>query len=834
VSRRSDHVVPVRSRGSLEDVRSWVTEALPPLAHPINRKPAMFYPYLSETWELLFVVLRFDPKAFAQARLKGAGTEWEWRLGAAGERGAARRVPYALPWVLAWLADSADRRTLAIPEGEKCVEAIIAAGGIATCNPGGAGKWHNDYGSLLAGAHPAVAIVADQDRVPKTGGPPRGLDHAFQVRDSLARAGVAATIVRPPIGKDAADALAAGCTLDELYAELDPLAEVFDSASTASLAASNGSPAFAWEEPVPLRPGRSGPLPRFPIDALPAWQAEWAGAIAAEKGTNVDLPACLVLGLNAGALQRHVVVCPRPGYFESTSLYVIPAVPPGQGKTPVFKAAVYPVRTIELELATAWDQEQPEWKAAEELGEKRRRALAAKLSSEEGPVEAFAAELAELAPTPPPPRPRLMTADVTPEKLAELLGAHGRIVAASDEGAALFENLAGRYTSGSSSWDVFNQGHSGGPLRIDRSGFSEPITVDDAALTLVIATQPVVVLDLYGKTGAIDRGVLARPLFALPAPAWPTLATPEAPASIVNTYTVNMRRLWRRVPGLRLNEHELPDPVRLTFSPAARTIFEEWELTLRAHVRTRVEEGDMSAAVGWLAKLAGQTARIAACLHTAEHWTAGEPDPLRHELELEVDGETVTRAIAIARYFLEHAAALFGLAVESVPLRRSGAVLAWIARRPEPAAPFSTRDVHRALGRAGVKRDEFDRALTALAGHGYIRRIELARVQGASGRPLTSPRWEPHPGISELLEQPAHTLTLYTPADDSDIPTKRVAATLFDGFSSDVDSIPSADRRELGGGRKPHNQAKSGGSVGMSELSAKPDKKGAYWEPTGE
>jgi putative DNA primase/helicase len=227
--------VPSEQRGSIEDVRSWIVSRLPPLVHPRHGRPTTFYPYVDEHWTLLFVVLRFEPKAFAQARLSADGTAWTWRLE------SVRRVPYGLPWLNRWLADSDDQRTLALVEGEKDVEAIIAAGGIATCGAGGAGKWRDDYADALAGAYPEVAIVADQDRVAKAGAPPRGLAHAVQVRDSLARVGVSATIVRPPVGKDAADALGAGCSLDELYADRELLVDVFYPQPAATDSA-NGQP----------------------------------------------------------------------------------------------------------------------------------------------------------------------------------------------------------------------------------------------------------------------------------------------------------------------------------------------------------------------------------------------------------------------------------------------------------------------------------------------------------------------------------------------------------------------------------------------------------------
>ena len=50
-----------------------------------------------------------------------------------------------------------------VAEGEKDVHALEAAGGVATCNPGGAGKWRPEYGEYLAGIR-HVVIVADRDQ----------------------------------------------------------------------------------------------------------------------------------------------------------------------------------------------------------------------------------------------------------------------------------------------------------------------------------------------------------------------------------------------------------------------------------------------------------------------------------------------------------------------------------------------------------------------------------------------------------------------------------------------------------------------------------------------
>ena len=54
---------------------------------------------------------------------------------------------YRLPDVLE-AAARGDR--VFVCEGEKDVEAVRAAGGVATCNPGGAGNWRKEYTESLS------------------------------------------------------------------------------------------------------------------------------------------------------------------------------------------------------------------------------------------------------------------------------------------------------------------------------------------------------------------------------------------------------------------------------------------------------------------------------------------------------------------------------------------------------------------------------------------------------------------------------------------------------------------------------------------------------------
>jgi uncharacterized protein DUF3631 len=87
------------------------------------------YPYCDERGNLLFEVVRLQPKTFRQRRPNGAGG-WVWNTK------GIRQVPYRLPQLLAAPVD----QLIFIVEGEKDVDRLAEVGLLATCNPGGAAK----------------------------------------------------------------------------------------------------------------------------------------------------------------------------------------------------------------------------------------------------------------------------------------------------------------------------------------------------------------------------------------------------------------------------------------------------------------------------------------------------------------------------------------------------------------------------------------------------------------------------------------------------------------------------------------------------------------------
>jgi putative DNA primase/helicase len=146
------------------------TEVFRIIGREEERKPRIMaeYNYVDEKGELLYQVLRHDPKGFSQRRPDGAGG-WIWNLK------SVRRVPYHLPELL-------EAAIVFIAEGEKDVDVLREFGFSATCNSGGAGKWRPEFNQLFSGKE--VCILPDSD--------PAGWRHALDIARNLV--GIAAKV----------------------------------------------------------------------------------------------------------------------------------------------------------------------------------------------------------------------------------------------------------------------------------------------------------------------------------------------------------------------------------------------------------------------------------------------------------------------------------------------------------------------------------------------------------------------------------------------------------------------------------------------------------------
>lgn len=153
------------------------------------------YDYLDEGGLLVFRVLRFDPKGFSQRRPDGQGG-WIDNLD------GVRRIPYRLPEVIA-------AQQVLVVEGEKDVETARSLGFVATCNPGGAGKWRSEYSQFLAGKQ--VVVIPDNDEP--------GRKHVQQILLSL-HGKASLKLVKLPAGKDLSEWVELDGTREQLLEQI--------------------------------------------------------------------------------------------------------------------------------------------------------------------------------------------------------------------------------------------------------------------------------------------------------------------------------------------------------------------------------------------------------------------------------------------------------------------------------------------------------------------------------------------------------------------------------------------------------------------------------------
>jgi hypothetical protein len=195
----------LRIEGFLDDVSVRATRLAKPKPKPVAQQPGTVvatYDYVDERGDLLFQVVRYQPKSFRQRRADH--NTWIWNLD------GVRRVLYRLPDLIKAVANG---QVIYITEGEKDCDGIRDLGCAATTCSGGAKKWMPDYNDAMRGAD--VILLPDNDDA--------GREHAEQVAVSLS--GIAKRVRVLDIAKiwpecpekgDISDWIAASGTADKL------------------------------------------------------------------------------------------------------------------------------------------------------------------------------------------------------------------------------------------------------------------------------------------------------------------------------------------------------------------------------------------------------------------------------------------------------------------------------------------------------------------------------------------------------------------------------------------------------------------------------------------
>lgn len=176
-----DLVAKVKFGGDLNQAQEWLGDLLGLTPHmvtspnPVGNCGSHYeslladgyseirrYDYRDTAGMLLFQVIRLHhPEKSKQFLQQAANGNWRVR---------------GIPQVLYNLPKIANEPWVCVVEGEKDVETLIAWGIPATCNPGGAGKWRDEF----------TAVLADKDVILLLDNDPAGQTHGAIVSGALA------------------------------------------------------------------------------------------------------------------------------------------------------------------------------------------------------------------------------------------------------------------------------------------------------------------------------------------------------------------------------------------------------------------------------------------------------------------------------------------------------------------------------------------------------------------------------------------------------------------------------------------------------------------------
>lgn len=681
------------------------------------------YDYVDESGAILFQVVRYDPKDFRQRQPSGLGG-WTW-----GTKGV-RRVLYHLPELLA--ADPS--AWVFIPEGEKDVHNLADAGLVATTNPGGAGKWkHLSDDEALCGLK--VCILPDEGE--------KGAKHALDVASRLHGCAADVRIVRldglPPKG-DVSDWLQSH--------DASELIELADAASSFAPATSAivDPDSSAWEPPLSFDTFQ---LPSFPLNAFPdrlCAISEFCARATESYQVPADVTPLLVLAVGATALAKRIEIRIQPDWIEPANIFVAVAMESGERKSAIFREVFAPISRFERDEVERCEPiveqaameraivEHALKKAKKDAGESKNAVdrIAAK-----GRAEQLTRELRE---SPVLYAPRYTADDATVEAVTRLLFEQGgRIAILSPEGDA-FDLMAGRYSSkGVPNIGTYLKGHAGDTIRVDRVNKDRPPEhIPSPALTIGLAIQPDVLRGLAENKGFRGRGLLARFLFSLPSSrvGRRELHPRSIPADVSKRYAALVHAVMRF--GHPSGEVDTSLQTVAVGQAAAARLDQ-----FRGDVEVAMKDGGHLATIrDWALKLPGAVCRVAGILHGFIHAPTGDPDA--HP----INEETMTGAISVGKYFIEHALAAFNLMSDDPAVAGARRLIKWI--REEQLTDFSRRDAYNRIRTAGAKVWVVDAPLELLVEHTYVRERATDR-DGPGRKPSATYIVNPH-----LLEQNPH------------------------------------------------------------------------------
>jgi len=474
-------------------------------------------------------------------------------------------------------------------------------------------------------------------------------------------------------------------------------------------------------EPVSL--DIQSPL-KLPKEIFTGWFGDMIASVSKATETPLELTALLGLSVIAIACQRKFVVELEQNYQEPLNIWTVVALESGNRKTAVLQAMSKPLMEWEREAIDQVSAEIVKKEAERKNQEAQINSLRSTYAKNNGEdTDSLGREIVQLETTLPeiPSIPRLWAQDITPEKLGQLMADNDeKMSVLSDEGG-IFDILAGRYSGGIPNLDLFLQSHSGAPHRVDR-GSRKTVSMESPALTMGLSPQPEVLKSLTSKDGFRGRGLLARFLYALPDSrlGFRLLSCDPVPDNVLHEYRSGIRSLIDIKPAT--NSIDEIQPYILKLTPESYALWKEFQ----REVEKDMKDGGMFEHVkDWAGKLPGAVGRLAGLLHCVQH-ANGQP------WSIEINDETLSRALSLAAFLSRHALAVFDLMGADDDLNSARKVWQWVERNRRES--FTARDCFEALKGTYKRMAGINPAFDVLMERHYI--FELPQPENReAGRP---------------------------------------------------------------------------------------------------
>jgi hypothetical protein len=415
----------------------------------------------------------------------------------------------------------------------------------------------------------------------------------------------------------------------------------------------------------------------FPMHAMPAAAREFIEGAQEQFRASRDLIAQAVLGAMSAAVQGNVAV--RAEYLVPTSLYLLTAAPPGESKSPVFKAAFAPIKAWEKArvaaergtLAKARTERkalEKRYAAAEkQLGECEKEEVSAMArgcrNADTLRAESRSPELRNeltglsLALAAPEPREyRYFVSDATPAALVDLFAVFPRLACVDDEGHEVFETIIGRRFSKAgggpaSDLNVILKAYDSDAVQVDRSS-REVKRAERACLSISLAVQPEVLWRATNDRDLLARGLLDRFCFVVLGDSGPRLRAPDdIPAKMLDYVASDYAAMIGRMV-------DVPEGTELEMTPDARALFNR-------HKFESERREDLKELRGWNTKHTWRAVRLAGILAVAKG-------------ERKVTAETLGNAVEICEWWAGQALRAFSVVPELETVHQ---VVAWIKER---------------------------------------------------------------------------------------------------------------------------------------------------------